>query len=274
MKRTSRKKVLLSSVAMMMVATVSLGSATYAWFTNQTTATAKTMTVKANAAIGLKIMGDNDTEWKTDATFDNNGNAGVALNPVSVNYTDGAAITKITTATASSATVVTGITDVSIPSFSDPVKNSDDYAVYQFKAAYTGEDADQYLYLTGLTIKDTVSGKNAANYARAAIIDNSTKSVVDVFDLTGGTTAALNGSSSTDAQGKFVAGTTDVTTTAQAEKGGLDIKLSSSKLTKTDAEKPLSFSVLVWFEGQDADCKDDNAGNTAEIEMFFEMKGQ
>ncbi len=45
----SRKKILLSSIAMLLVALVALGSATFAWFTVQKTVTADTMKVSATA---------------------------------------------------------------------------------------------------------------------------------------------------------------------------------------------------------------------------------
>lgn len=57
MKKTKmRKKMLLSSIAMLMVATVSLGSATYAWFTSNPNSTATALKLKATAANGLQVL--------------------------------------------------------------------------------------------------------------------------------------------------------------------------------------------------------------------------
>lgn len=57
MKNTKmRKKMLISSIAMLMVATVSLGSATYAWFTQSPTASASGLVMRATASNGLKIL--------------------------------------------------------------------------------------------------------------------------------------------------------------------------------------------------------------------------
>ena len=55
MKHTTRKKMLLSSVAMLLVAMVALGSATFAWFTTNPNATASGLQMKATAAKGLVI---------------------------------------------------------------------------------------------------------------------------------------------------------------------------------------------------------------------------
>lgn len=93
MKQTSRKKVLLSSVAMMMVATVSLGSATYAWFTNTTTAKADNAKVTVAAPSGLKIAAVKAGDAAPDiadyaSNFDLTSLAQGSLNPVSGNVQD------------------------------------------------------------------------------------------------------------------------------------------------------------------------------------------
>lgn len=57
MKNTKfRRRALLSSVAMLLVALVALGSATFAWFTSLPTANAQGLTLKATAAQGLVVM--------------------------------------------------------------------------------------------------------------------------------------------------------------------------------------------------------------------------
>ena len=51
----SRKKILLSSIAMLLVALIALGSATFAWYITQTSVTAKNATISASVASGLEI---------------------------------------------------------------------------------------------------------------------------------------------------------------------------------------------------------------------------
>lgn len=55
-----RKRALLSSVAMLLVALVALGSATFAWFTTNKSVTANGFTGKAASAIGLKILSESE----------------------------------------------------------------------------------------------------------------------------------------------------------------------------------------------------------------------
>lgn len=70
MKKTKmRKKMLLSSIAMLMVATVSLGSATFAWFKSSPDATAEGFSMKATASNGLKVLSQTEVTADAGATF-------------------------------------------------------------------------------------------------------------------------------------------------------------------------------------------------------------
>lgn len=64
---TFRKKALLGSTAMMLVALLALGTATYAWFTNSPTSNALGLTLKATSANGLVIQ--TATHNAADSTF-------------------------------------------------------------------------------------------------------------------------------------------------------------------------------------------------------------
>ena len=64
-----RKRALLSSVAMLLVALVALGSATFAWFSADPNAHTSSLTLKATSSTGLLIQGEKersiDTNWWT-----------------------------------------------------------------------------------------------------------------------------------------------------------------------------------------------------------------
>ncbi len=83
MKNTKfRRRALVSSVAMLLVALVALGSATFAWFSADPNAHTHGLTLKANASTGLLIQSEtekakNATYWSHDAllntgSFSNN----------------------------------------------------------------------------------------------------------------------------------------------------------------------------------------------------------
>lgn len=62
-----RKRALLSSVAMLLVALVALGSATFAWFVDDPTADAKGLTASSQSSTGLQIKTDSSTNWSHHA---------------------------------------------------------------------------------------------------------------------------------------------------------------------------------------------------------------
>lgn len=82
--KNTRKKMLLSSIAMLLVALIALGSATFAWYITNATVTAETSQFSAASADGLVIRHGTSGEWKakiTDlATKD-------TLMPASIDYT-------------------------------------------------------------------------------------------------------------------------------------------------------------------------------------------
>ncbi len=60
---TFRKKALLSSVAMLLVAFIALGSATFAWFTANPTVEANGLTAEATTSAGLSILSESERAY-------------------------------------------------------------------------------------------------------------------------------------------------------------------------------------------------------------------
>ena len=67
-----RKRALLSSVAMLLVALVALGSATFAWFTQSTTATASGLAISTTKSSELKVA-KVDFDFKDAVVYDDEG---------------------------------------------------------------------------------------------------------------------------------------------------------------------------------------------------------
>ena len=76
-----RRRALISSVAMLLVALVALGSATFAWFTENPQVKAEGITAEAQTSTGLEISTTTDTAWSDDADFMKDGNDGLKLVP-------------------------------------------------------------------------------------------------------------------------------------------------------------------------------------------------
>ena len=84
----TRKRALISSVAMLLVAMIALGTATFAWFTQSPNASAEGLSVQASASVGLKVLSEsqagktgadvNSADAYVTKTFLNSNNDGTA----------------------------------------------------------------------------------------------------------------------------------------------------------------------------------------------------
>ncbi len=68
--KNTRKKLLVSSIAMLLVALFALSTATYAWFTTRTTLTADGINVKTAKAADLQIANDTTDYTSDDISYD------------------------------------------------------------------------------------------------------------------------------------------------------------------------------------------------------------
>ena len=71
MKAKSRKRLLISSIAMLLVAMIALGTATFAWFTTSTSATADGIHVETVKSSNLKIS-RYDHNWVDSFSYNHN----------------------------------------------------------------------------------------------------------------------------------------------------------------------------------------------------------
>lgn len=246
MKTTSRKRLLVSSVAMLLVAMLALGTATYAWFTQNTTATADKLSVQTVQASELKLS-DDTNDW-TDQLHYNT--IDKYLKPASSAdgknwYTAFAAAKDGYAATATPTTALS---------------NLDGYVFKnQLNVANMGGAA-----VKDVTINFTLSetpAKPGKNYLRLALVEVDKKGTDAT--ITGNFKAGVYGVGSDTAEAftPDAEGTAVVTETVTA-KAGTDVKFPVGLLgaagSGTDAKY---YNLYVWFEGQDEDCLDYNAGN-------------
>lgn len=68
MKTTSRKRLLISSVAMLLVAMLALGTATFAWFTTDTTTQATGISVQTSKK-SLLLVSSRTSEWTDNLNY-------------------------------------------------------------------------------------------------------------------------------------------------------------------------------------------------------------
>lgn len=257
MKTTSRKRLLISSVAMLLVAMLALGTATFAWFTTDTTTQATGINVKTSKK-SLLLVSSRSSDWMENLNYGFNR----LLQPAS-SY-DGAHWYKAqadngTSGVATNGDKITGVgtADAEGYVFCDMlnVKN-------------TGAETAK-----GVTIKATISEKAVAegkNYLRVALVPSNctaddarnTATVVNedefrknIYSLSTGDAAKpvqYVGKDVNAAKGAIKAADSVVSTK------GNSISVDVGDLAQNKAKY---YMLIVWFEGQDEDCQDAFAGN-------------
>ncbi len=282
MKKSSRKRLLVSSVAMLLVAMLALGTATYAWFTSNRNVSANGMSVKAGAAKGLQISIDNQASWGTSKTFtafsDN------SLQPVSLGYTTSNAYDKLVTPyyvneakedgkwDTTNTDKFIGWNTATIPTIAasgeGKAKNSY-FAAYEVAIKSTG---DAISNVSG-TIKYTAptgEGKiNAVDYIRVALFDQTTNTVQAWSGDTQDKIITVLGNES--APEAIVSATPSVATQKleAISTSGFTFNVTGD----VTSDNPHSYSILVWFEGQDADCIDAAQAAEGSIDISFSYAG-
>lgn len=273
--KNTRKKMLLSSVAMLLVALVALGSATYAWFTVNKEVTADKMKVKAATAAGLQITGKNggvDANWVRDYEFTL---AEQTLTPTSRGFTE-SGITGTTgflpgevKTTGSGArawssgdtNTVDWAADLGRPTVNTSAGTeasaaNANYAEYRVGVRSSGSDISG----VKMNVEFTEGTKaNASKFIRVLVLDESDSNKVKYVIAEGG--AGTNAVTA-------INGTSKMPTTAVAQQDSTGSDYSVGTVTK---DTPKFYRIVVWYEGQDDDCIDTNqsADGTVKIKFYF-----
>lgn len=243
MKKSSRKRLLISSVAMLLVAMLALGTATFAWFTSSTQAKANGINVQTIKSSELQISSVS-TDWGTTVDY---GVENKTLLPASTS--NGTAWFKgnaaLKTSFAAKAETLAAVNDTEKGSY---------YFVDQLNVRNNGA-AD----VNNVEISFSVPN----DYLRVALVETSAKGAgqantgtftTSVYDNAGIAYNALSEASldntvaiTPKSTGKLTVGT-----------GTLKGKDSMGSGATTGEAK--YYNLYVWFEGQDEECIDSNAG--------------
>ena len=234
-----RKRALLSSVAMLLVALVALGSATFAWFTSSTTAKATGLAITTTKSSELKVA-KLDLKWAD-----------------SVNYDDEAA-TYVPASSSTGANWYTAVADKK----TEFTAKSNTYAQAQSLNGVVYKEMLNIKNFGGKTakgVKITVDGSFASPYGRLAIVPataaQTTKDVYPAFTPES-FKANIYGSGTTDSWKPYNG--TSVESNPWSLKGAAD----GTTITVGDmaANAVKSYVLFVWFEGEDPDCYDLSTG--------------
>jgi hypothetical protein len=253
------RKAMLSTIAMLVVAVISLTGVTYAWFTAGDYATVSGMTMNvATAAGGVEVSADNTT-WANNVTLTTNTDL---VKPVS-------------TANAKN------FFDVEFnPNNSAEIKavagSTDNVIVQKLYLRNTGTE-DTSVNLNYTTIASAANSKNQnketniVNAARMAVLDKDGTIISGIYaPSTEQKYYAINNTTSDyfAAYGAHTSATTEITT-----KGLSDIVINLPKMPTSTTYSVVEITVVIWVEGQDTDAINQNAGGAFDIALNFQKVG-
>lgn len=261
MKTTSRKRLLISSVAMLLVAMLALGTATFAWFTTDTTTQATGISVQTSKK-SLLLVSSRTSEWTDNLNYNFGTDTAKKLLQPASSYdgenwykaqadsgmsgaaTNGEKITGVGT-TAAEGNVFCNMLNVKNTG-AEPAENVTITAQISEKAVTSGKNYLRVALVPSDCTADTGRGTATVESAQE-FRDNIYSAGADAAKP-----VEYVGDSVADTQGAITAAASDVTTK------GNSISVKAGTLNKDQAKY---YMLIVWFEGQDVDCQDTFAGN-------------
>ncbi len=249
---TFRKKALLSSVAMLLVALVALGSATFAWFTTNPTVEANGLSLNATAAAGLQIVSN------SEKTLGKDFGTATVINAETIGTTNDESITFEQPV---SLDVTSGNFYTTLAALETEYNKADDAIIEPASAAYTEDLWLRSSVNNGETIEVTsakvtitpASGDGAGSKLTPAIR----------VTLVDGADNSIIGTWSTDGVANKYLTATAVSTDAYTKAYKSDVAADMSKAvgySGTDNVK-----VLVWLDGEDSECFTSNVEVLADL---------
>lgn len=258
---TFRKKALLSSVAMLLVAIVALGSATFAWFTQNPTVTATGLVMDASVTGGLQIYAGKAKDaglldWATSTTL--NAVANTETEDEKDAVTDPAGITF--------GTPVSYSYDANATFRTTSAGDEDNYAK-KADAAISGGSAD---YTEKIYLRTSVAGGGTVQVDKAKV--TITKSNENTTDLANAVRIMLVADDGTVLGTWSIDGVANKYLTADAV-SATDYPDAVASGTAKTFDTPLTIAAdgtdyvtaYVWLDGEDDACKTTNVQNLKDI---------
>ena len=257
MKAKSRRRLLISSVAMLLVAMLALGTATFAWFTTNSKATASGITAKTTKASNILVSetGNNGT-WKDSIVFQNH-IVSTSMNPVTTPDFSEWKTTK--------AAEYDGAIPAANATYTDAV-NGTDYTGTELHVKYENAD-DTAKQKVKITCNITPGSNTKTNdFLRVALVPKNT-SAQGLKDGNTTVTAVVWGTAADDYA-------TDRTNMAKTDGSGKSLVTTDQAQfyasVELTANTDYSFDVFVWYEGTDPDCIDSNSDNDYTVSFDVE----
>ena len=256
--KSFRKKALLSSVAMLLVATVAVGSATFAWFSTKTTATAKGVKVQTSQASSLVLSLD-QTTWASEIDLGIYTQDGNTVKPKTLEPASTADLTNWFSATSTGYDLGTVDTNTIVTA-----AEGTHYVAKEFYAKSIGND----LAVDWSMIFDTAQVATDKNYMRAAmtISGQGLTGQQKVFWWADGSTESKVGEETRNNKTNAISTSAGVTADVESSTA------TTGQLATLAADEVYIVNLYVWFEGQDLQCIDTKAGTVCDFNVTFSKR--
>ncbi len=276
---TTRKKMLLSSVAMLLVAMMALGTATFAWFTTNPTVTATGVKMQVNTSTGLKTMSVsmqkyNADSWGKTAYLNSNAEVnGSSTTKFTVDPVSGINDTFFTTTAATDnkfeKAADANVTSATPYQFNEGGGIGTTGAFYSEKVFVKPEGDVDSAAVTLSNVNIAWGNTAIAKAARVAIL-NQAGSTVAVFAPTS------NGNATTYVTGTANSTTMTTGTYSTGEEGTTDDDVFQTIASGTDTTKEIAlgtfgsagtdgYTVIAYLDGEDSNCYTDNATSLQDL---------
>lgn len=261
MKTTSRKRLLISSVAMLLVAMLALGTATFAWFTTDTTTQATGISVQTSKK-SLLLVSSRTSDWTDNLNYKFGTDTAKKLLQPASSY-DGenwykAQADNGLSGVAKNGEKITGVgtTDAEGNVFCNMlnVKNTGAEPAANVTITATINETPVSSGRNYLRVALVPSNCTADNGRGTATVVNAEKFRDNIYSAAADAAKPVEyvGASVADKKGAIKAADLDVQTK------GNSISVNAGTLKQNEAKY---YMLIVWFEGQDEDCQDAYAGN-------------
>ncbi len=247
MKTNAKKRMLISSVAMLLIAMIALGTATFAWFTTSTNPYADQFSAKTTKQSTLLLSDKSRTGWTSHLEYKV---ANKTMYPASGN---GTAWVKGTAGDALTGAIDTTTLQSVLPSTASGLNAADYVYVNELNLKNNGTADIKSVAIDFYLNTDGNDG--SAEYARVALVP------VDGTAVGADELVALGNNvySTTAKSYKPIIDTTGTEGTQINTKTTFHVDVTTGdEVMAPDAVK--YFKLFVWFEGQDAACTDANSG--------------
>ena len=284
MKKTALK--LIPAAAMLLVSAIMVSTATFAWFSMNTTVQVTGMSLTAVTPANLVVSKDG-SDWSNTISISDQNSSGKLFpastyDAVSFNaVTDGNYIGSGAGGVAENSTAFQPTASVAQLSSSAQATETGYWYEYSFKLKLSEEEApDVNVYLSKLVIKDT-SNNAATSNGTITDIDGAVRVALFVDGTLKKIYANNKAADSYDAIGENISVVTEFsdlhpttwdagTNYIKADANG-DIAETVDELFVVDGENVKNIKIVVWIEGQDPACKNSATGRSFSVDLDFSV---